>query len=480
MTTTKRTGITRFRCPLFPSVVLSFFAFLLWLRGPSELPLLPWLCLASAIVTARHIFFEAKFPSFFTWFTVSYIGLFLIYPITVLLIGMEIPTSNEVFTGYCFLAVGGLHLFIVGYELAWSLQGRRRWDVRYPMASDRLLMTIFLLLVLNIFALLLCVANAGSFSTLQSQTRVEMKLHVGLLSLIGFYLLSFGSLLYPLVAIYVRDKRSRALLWLPALVAMEVFIFLAWRVRTFVVIHAVGLLVGWFLISPRLQINRSQSKRSLRVRLTKFQKMIFVGFAVILIMGMFILRAIRGQFEKAESLAEINIDLVSSILYAFEGGGELGYSKHVFHILEIVPDQHGYLCGQSYYRLLFLPIPRPIWPDKPFNTQRIMAQWLNPRTSSVQTTPVGIIGDLYVNFGMAGILGMLVFGYVFGRLDRSSDLVHALLLSISFAMIFHFVRGGFTNPLLNFVTYYVAVRFAVTYLSGGLPMRSATPSAKDL
>ena len=101
---------------------------LLALCGPDALPLMPWLCLVSAVVTARHIFLEAKFPSLFTWFAVAYISLFLVYPIVAPLLSIEIPTSNEVFAHYCFLAVGGLHLFIIGYECTSPPHPKRGWD----------------------------------------------------------------------------------------------------------------------------------------------------------------------------------------------------------------------------------------------------------------------------------------------------------------------------------------------------------------
>lgn len=239
MKTIKRTRMTRLRCPIFPSIALAFLAFFLWLWGPNALALLPWLCLASALVTARHIFFEAKFPSLFTWFAVAYIGLFLIYPIVAPLLGVEISTSNEVFADYCFLAVGGLHLFIIGYEVVSPPHARRRWDVRYKTISGRLFNIICLLFILNIFASLLVLADAGSFSTLSSRTRDEMKFSTGILSTAGIYLYMVGAILYPLLAVYLRQQRFRAVVWFPVIIGLEIFLFLMFRTRTFPVMHIV-------------------------------------------------------------------------------------------------------------------------------------------------------------------------------------------------------------------------------------------------
>ena len=171
-----------------------------------------WLCLVSAVVTARHIFLEAKFPSLFTWFAVAYISLFLVYPIVAPLLSIEIPTSNEVFAHYCFLAVGGLHLFIIGYECTSPPHPKRGWDVRYRATSGWLFNIICLLFILNVFAALFVLADVGSFSTIALQTRDEMKFSICILSTVGTvgnYLFMIGVLLYPLLAIHIRRQRIR-------------------------------------------------------------------------------------------------------------------------------------------------------------------------------------------------------------------------------------------------------------------------------
>jgi hypothetical protein len=42
---------------------------------------------------------------------------------------------------------------------------------------------------------------------------------------------------------------------------------------------------------------------------------------------------------------------------------------------------------------------------------------------------------------------------IFRTLDKGSGLVTALFLSVSFAMVFHVVRGGFTNPITTMIVY---------------------------
>lgn len=466
----------RIRLTLLPSILLFVAALFFWSQGTGSIDALRALCFLTALVAIRHLFLIARFPAFFSWFTAPYIGLFLVYPVVAPLTGVEIPATDAVLLDYLFLATGGLNLFIVGYEVASPRRAARQWNTTYPTTTGRLSTAVTILLALNLVAVLLLLANAGSLSTLQSQTRLDMKNNVGLLSMIGVYLLGLGALLYPLVAVQIRRKPSRCIFWAPLLIGLEVFLFLALRVRTFPVIHVVGFLVGWFLIAPRLHVVHAQKQRRFRARLSSAQKLTLIGVAVALVLGMFVHRTFRGQFQAADRIEEIEIDLAASVRYAFEGGGELGYSKWVLQILEIVPEKHDHLYGLSYYRLLFVPIPRAIWPDKPYNSQRIVAQWLKEGTVSVQTSPVGVIGDLYVNFGMWGILGMTVFGMFFGKADRSSSLTQALLLSVSFAMIFHLARGGFTNPLINLTVYYFAARVTARYLTQSIHEPTADES----
>lgn len=452
-------------------------AVFLWLGGTASVPYLPWLCLASLLVTGRHLVVEAKLPSFFTWFATTYMALFLVYPVVASLFAIELNTTDSIFLSYCMLVVIGIHLFILAYDIAGGRPAKQHPEsYGVSTSSTRLLNALLILLAVNIVAALLVIADYGSLSQVRFQSRGDMKLNTGTLSVLGTHLFSLGAFLYPLVAVHIRKHPPRALFWIPLLIALEIFVFLAFRTRSYPMMHGVGLVIGWFIIAPRLTIHRSSLR--IRRRLTASQKLGLIALMVSLVLGMFVLRVFRGNFERASSLAEIEIDVWGSVQYAFEGGGELGYSEWVFKILEIVPDHRPYLNGQSYYRLLFVPIPRSIWPEKPYNSQIVIAQYLEPGASRILSRPVGVIGDLYVNFGMVGVLGMLVFGYGIGRLDRGQQLTHALILSVSFATIFHLARGGFTNQIVELVVFFVTARFIVRFLSG-VSSRKQRPTTRQ-
>ena len=88
-----------------------------------------------------------------------------------------------------------------------------------------------------------------------------------------------------------------------------------------------------------------------------------------------------------------------------------------------VPSQIDYLWGMSYYTQLVNPIPRFLWPDKPKADAGLLLAIaggeVDARTGEAYLTrSPGLIGEMYWNFGVIGILALSAFG---GWLVRSWD-----------------------------------------------------------
>jgi hypothetical protein len=85
-------------------------------------------------------------------------------------------------------------------------------------------------------------------------------------------------------------------------------------------------------------------------------------------------------------------------------------------IMQKTPHPNPYLRGRLY--ALGIPIilvPRFLWPSKPVldNGYIFSQEYLDLPASSVTSTPITEPGDLYMNFGVAGVLsGMFVWGVV--------------------------------------------------------------------
>jgi oligosaccharide repeat unit polymerase len=95
---------------------------------------------------------------------------------------------------------------------------------------------------------------------------------------------------------------------------------------------------------------------------------------------------------------------------AFGVGNEM--FRELLFITSKVPAATDYLYGYSYYVQLVNPIPRFLWPDKPIMDAGIlMANMYGEVSASGEaylTVAPGLIGEMYLNFGVLGILGLSV------------------------------------------------------------------------
>ena len=459
---------------LFLQVFLSITATYLWLQQIVDPTITTYLYLGSIVCLGWYAMRHVPFPSLFHWFILCYIALFYFYPVLLAVLGIPFKAANHVIAGYTFLTIGGIHIYIIFYEL-----NRKTKYLKDPLASDvflvseeRLKRAVWFLASFCVVGAMLMVIDAGSLSLgtildMFNSTRAERRLESGPLSLLGAYLIVFGSLVYALLPVYARVNLFLVLCISVVLVCIDVFLVVAYRVRTPVVMHLMALAIGVLYLRHRVVTEKMEqqtraSQINSRATLTR---MIIIVF-MIGSLGLYI-RTIRGYIGNVSDLSFLKQDLASAVELAFDLdsalGGDLSYTPTVFRVIEFVPDQYDHLSGQSYYRVLFIPIPRFIWADKPVNTGLIVGRWLFPGTI-IQSNPPGVMGDLYVNFGYIGILGFMVFGFIFARIDNSNSLAYYLTVATSFGSIFHFTRGTFTNVVVQLLVMYVASLLVERYL----------------
>lgn len=172
----------------------------------------------------------------------------------------------------------------------------------------------------------------------------------------------------------------------------------------------------WFVVFPVVQFSRSG--------------LVFGGLTYL---------ALRARLTGRES----------RLMYAFIASGALAFfvyvgmtreqalgtsgfeSKQLF-VSELTPwstyrsiRENMFQLHYQYGKTLGLPfvlrvIPRGLYPEKPQNSVGYVAQTLNPTAfESGFTVPATFAGDLYLNFGLVGvILGSLALGAYAGRIDR--------------------------------------------------------------
>ena len=437
---------------------------------------------------ARHV----PFPSLFHWFILCYVALFYFYPILLPSLNISFKAADHVVAGYCLMTAGGIHLFIVTYELfrkTAGLKDPKKGDV-FVVDEKKFRRVVLILVGVNILGALLMIVDAGSVSIstivdMMNTARHDRKLESGALSLLGAYLIIFGGLVFVLIPVYARKRLGQTLILAGILVVFDLFLMIAFRARTPIVLHLIAVSVGFLYMKHRIVYAKKGILRNSKNKLKAInsRKILFRMAFFILAVGVLSLymRIVRGYIGNASDLSFLKQDLSVAVEYGLAVdsavGGDLGYTPTVFKVIEFVPEHHDYLGGQSYYRLLFIGIPRFIWRNKPENTGIIVGRWIFPGTI-VQSNPPGIMGDMYINFGFVGILGFCIFGFIFARIDNSRTLAYYLIVATSFGLIFHLARGSFTNTVLQFVILYIAAYGIQRYVLAGerVPVHSSHDS----
>ena len=157
------------------------------------------------------------------------------------------------------------------------------------------------------------------------------------------------------------------------------------------------------------------------------------------------------------------------------GGANLASIEAVATIIEATPNQMNYLWGRSFLWLLLMPIPRVIWPNKPTTLGIFVKRTLFDRYAIGGGVPPSWIGELYLNFHVAGIIvGSVVFGYISAKiytyyLQRREDPFVQVFYTYYFTVfVFNLVKTEFRTSvirLLGFIAALLTAYFIARYRS---------------
>lgn len=308
---------------------------------------------------------------------------------------------------------------------------------------------VFIPMMLSI---LLIITSFG-FST-STISRADIKEESGLFNLLGIYLFNFSlPSLYIFGTIAATKKKIHLYVFFLVLaIAISILMFLVLRVRTAMLAPIVTYIIGiWHATGFNTSIKKSLDK--IQQSNTQIAKIIII---VILVASAGIFgRFYRGAMEVGGM--DFNLEVASSFLEKSINGGDFGYGLVVNEVMKYSDHNDNRLNGQSYYRTLFAPFPRFILPEKPLDTQRIVAEWLFPQIKNM-TIPPGIQGDAYINFGYFGFLLFIIYGIFFAWLDKIKGMTILIFTGCCFVSIFHFTRGAFTNPIIIMLVIYLGAK----------------------
>ncbi|MGI9597583.1 MAG: O-antigen polymerase [Acidimicrobiales bacterium] len=148
------------------------------------------------------------------------------------------------------------------------------------------------------------------------------------------------------------------------------------------------------------------------------------------------------------------------------------------HLVQRVPEDLGWRYGSTIAAFVVAPVPRSVWPGKPLiSAGPIIGQKIyKQRTAfglSTSGIPPGFFGEMYWNFGPAGILlGAPLLGAVLGRASKWSKTRQDIRAQVFygaglFSAISGFLAVGVGFAVLELVTTWVGVQ--VIYFLMGRP-----------
>jgi hypothetical protein len=211
-----------------------------------------------------------------------------------------------------------------------------------------------------------------------------------------------------------------------------------------------GVLATW-ITGFMLYIYSLQGRKSLRTA---------VLLICVLTAGIgFALPMARAR-ETAKSMADVlrmgrEYWTNSGVKIALFGSDEF-CALDAFDTIIAVPSQFPLRYGGTYVDSLLFVIPRSLWPDKPRSFSFAIGQYLFAAETDL---PPGYIGELYINFHLAGVIGgMYLLGWLLRRAHQwtlSGDpialTVYSVLIPYTIAFMGRSFIGGGTLTLIPLV-----------------------------
>jgi oligosaccharide repeat unit polymerase len=148
----------------------------------------------------------------------------------------------------------------------------------------------------------------------------------------------------------------------------------------------------------------------------------------------------------------------------------IGTNRNLFVAMEL-KERDGLLFGSSYFATLFSPIPGlPYFvtsaildktPDE-LSTAYIITDYTGIKDWGMGTNSVG---DLYMNFGTAGVVFVFfIFGYFINKLSTQNDVYSVLSYALIFGLVIYYPRASLFDQLTliirGIIILYVLFKFS--------------------
>jgi len=103
--------------------------------------------------------------------------------------------------------------------------------------------------------------------------------------------------------------------------------------------------------------------------------------------------------------------VLASALDRFEGFTAVDAFDNLVRVVQLYPDRGRYLYGWSVVGVVVNPIPRSLWPGKPYGFARLLVEELGQARMQGHSLAPSLAGELLANFGYLGpFVGYLLLG----------------------------------------------------------------------
>jgi hypothetical protein len=182
--------------------------------------------------------------------------------------------------------------------------------------------------------------------------------------------------------------------------------------------------------------------------------------------------AIRNYYNSSSETQNNSLSVNESVLLEgtrlIRGEGLIGFTR----IINAYPNSVDYLLGKTYLDMMLLIIPRSIYTSKPewYGVSDISRGLGGPDTTQDAVT---VPGEAYANFGPIGISLVMIFGALYGFLNRYKNhpryrYAYAFIVIPSIFPFFWMSLTGLVNSML-------ALPFAMVVLALVVQRRHLTP-----
>lgn len=308
----------------------------------------------------------------------------------------------------------GLFGFMAGFMLlqgSWSGLPYARPRTNYPANPEYLYYPAFFLSVLLMMIYFYQMGFVGQLISLRFEATKFYYDDEGVRSSLAFLTIGGDLILVYFVYWLAFTKRlTLANIYIPAIGLISLAYMLASR-RNGVLLIIASVIMVYGLRTAREKYSAKIQRNAL--------------IAVIFILLAFVSAIRQGGGEKELSDLNLSGAIASAAEHTFEGAYFLDPAKTAA-IIRQTDNRDLFLYGQSFTGAFFAPVPRVLWPDKPnvrigpYVAQEVLDY------DNRSGVPPGAIGELYMNFGWAGVFfGMMVLGmmtaWLHNRYRVSSD-----------------------------------------------------------